>query len=127
MAEGSAELELFRRQWREELAGGAKRRRREAAAEPPAEPESRRSAEPPELGYLALARGLLDGGGPPGPAPRSPAPARPAGPPAGDGGGDGDDLLGQLIRDLVGLAALGSVPGEPGGLWVWSRGAVGPL
>lgn len=131
MAEGSAELELFRRQWREELAGGAKRRRREAAVEPPLEPplepESRGSAEPPEPGYLALARGLLDGGGPPGPAPRSPAPARPAGQPVGDGGGDGDDLLGQLIRDLVGLAALGSVPGEPGGLWVWSRGAMGPL
>ncbi|XP_075023344.1 F-box/WD repeat-containing protein 8 isoform X2 [Calonectris borealis] len=100
MAEGSAELELFRRRWQEELAGGAKRRRREAAAEPAAGPESRRSAEPSEPGYLALARGLLDGGAPPAPACRSPSPARPAEEPAGDGGGDGDDLLGQLIRDL---------------------------
>ncbi|XP_061226517.1 F-box/WD repeat-containing protein 8 [Neopsephotus bourkii] len=107
MAEGSAELELFRRCWREELAGGAKRRRREAAAaagQPPAgpaaEPGSRRSAEQAEPGYLALARGLLHGGAPPGPARRSPSPARPAEEPAGDGGGDGDDLLGQLIRDL---------------------------
>ncbi|XP_059683705.1 F-box/WD repeat-containing protein 8 [Gavia stellata] len=100
MAEGSAELELFRRRWREELAGGAKRRRREAAAELAAGPESRRSAEPSEPAYLALARGLLDGGAPPAPACRSPSPARPAEEPAGDGGGDGDDLLGQLIRDL---------------------------
>ncbi|KAM6377417.1 F-box/WD repeat-containing protein 8 isoform 2-T2 [Pluvialis apricaria] len=99
MAEGSAELELFRRRWREELAGGAKRRRREeeAVAKPAAEPEGRRSAEPSEPGYLALARGLLDGGAP---ACRSLSPARPAEEPAGDGGGDGDDLLGQLIRDL---------------------------
>ncbi|XP_074743742.1 F-box/WD repeat-containing protein 8 isoform X1 [Strix uralensis] len=106
MAGGSAELELFRRRWREELAGGAKRRRREAAAEQPAaeqpaaEPESRHSAEPGEPGYLALARGLLDGGASPVPARRSPSPARPAEEPVGDGGGDGDDLLGQLIRDL---------------------------
>ncbi|XP_075625454.1 F-box/WD repeat-containing protein 8 isoform X2 [Balearica regulorum gibbericeps] len=105
MAEGSAELELFRRRWREELAGGAKRQRREVAAEPAAGLENRRSAEPSEPGYLALARGLLDGGAPPAPAFRSPSPARPAEEPAedgdGDGGGDGDDLLGQLIRDLV--------------------------
>ncbi|XP_075625455.1 F-box/WD repeat-containing protein 8 isoform X3 [Balearica regulorum gibbericeps] len=104
MAEGSAELELFRRRWREELAGGAKRQRREVAAEPAAGLENRRSAEPSEPGYLALARGLLDGGAPPAPAFRSPSPARPAEEPAedgdGDGGGDGDDLLGQLIRDL---------------------------
>uniref|UniRef100_A0A8C4U0R5 F-box and WD repeat domain containing 8 n=1 Tax=Falco tinnunculus TaxID=100819 RepID=A0A8C4U0R5_FALTI len=93
MAEGSAELELFRRRWREELAGGAKRRRQEAAAAP----ERHRSAEPGEPSYLALARGLLDGGAP---ACRSPSPARPAEEPAEDGGGDGDDLLGQLIRDL---------------------------
>ncbi|XP_054700331.1 F-box/WD repeat-containing protein 8 isoform X3 [Grus americana] len=102
MAEGSAELELFRRRWREELAGGAKRQRREPAAEPAAGAENWRSAEPSEPGYLALARGLLDGGAPPSPACRSPSPARPAEEPAGDGdgGGDGDDLLGQLIRDL---------------------------
>ncbi|KAM9623590.1 F-box/WD repeat-containing protein 8 isoform 1-T1 [Morphnus guianensis] len=93
MAEVSAELELFRRRWREELAGDAKRRRREAVAA--AEPESRRGAEPGEPGYLTLARGLLDGGTP---ACRSPSPARPTEEPAGDG--DGDDLLGQLIRDL---------------------------
>ncbi|KAM6318049.1 F-box/WD repeat-containing protein 8 [Podargus strigoides] len=95
MAEGSAELELFRCRWREELEGGAKRRRREAAAEP----ASCCSAEPSEPGYLALARGLLDGSAP---ARRTPPPARPAEEPVRDGGGDGDgdDLLGQLIRDL---------------------------
>ncbi|XP_054248553.1 F-box/WD repeat-containing protein 8 [Indicator indicator] len=101
MAGVSAELELFRRRWREELAGGAKRRRREVVAEPAAKPESSSSSEPAEPGYLALARGLLDGGSQPAPARRSPSPARPAEEPAGDGGGDGsDDLLGQLIRDL---------------------------
>ncbi|XP_064024320.1 F-box/WD repeat-containing protein 8 isoform X1 [Pogoniulus pusillus] len=99
MAEGLAELELFRRRWRAELAGGAKRRRQEAAPEPAAKPESSGSSEQGEPGYLALARGLLDGGAQPGPARRSPPPARPAEEPAG--GGDGsDDLLGQLIRDL---------------------------
>lgn len=119
MAEGSAELELFRRRWREELAGGAKRRRREAAAEPAAGLESRRSAEPSEPGYLALARGLLDGGAP---ACRSPSPARPAEEPAGDGGGDGDDLLGQLIRDLVGLRGAGAALGWGGGPGASPRG-----
>ncbi|XP_071619851.1 F-box/WD repeat-containing protein 8 isoform X2 [Heliangelus exortis] len=105
MEGGSAELELFRQRWREELAGGAKRRRRETAAELPAGPQSHPSEEPSEPGYLALARGLLDGGVPPDPArpgPQpGPQPARPAEEPPGDrGGGGGDDLLGQLIRDL---------------------------
>lgn len=117
MAEGSAELELFRRRWRAELAGGAKRRRQEAAAEPAAKPESSSSSsEQGEPGYLALARGLLDGGA-------QPAPARPAEEPAGDGGGDGsDDLLGQLIRDLVGLRGPGAERVE---LWQPWRSAAG--
>lgn len=126
MAEVSAELELFRRRWREELAGDAKRRRRETAA---AEPESRRGAEPGEPGYLTLARGLLDGGTP---ACRSPSPARPTEEPAGDGDGDGDDLLGQLIRDLVGLcgprgcaAALALCLGVETGGEGWKEGGWG--
>ncbi|OXB65918.1 hypothetical protein ASZ78_008612 [Callipepla squamata] len=84
MAEGSAELELFRRRWREELAAGGKKRRREAAEGP-----GRDGA-----GCLALACGLLGGESP---APRSPPPARPCEEAAG---GEADDLLGQLIRDL---------------------------
>ncbi|XP_062445829.1 F-box/WD repeat-containing protein 8 [Rhea pennata] len=85
MAAGSAELELelFRRRWREELAGagaGGKRRRREPAA-----------------GGGSPARGPLGGGSPAPAARRGPQPGRAAAEPAGDGG---DDLLGQLIRDL---------------------------
>ncbi|RMC06032.1 hypothetical protein DUI87_17577 [Hirundo rustica rustica] len=99
MAAVPAEGERPRR--REERAGGTKRRREEPPQEPPVESPERPGetpGEPPaEPGYLALARGLLAGGAP---ARRSPAPARSAGEPAGDGAGDGDDLLGQLIRDL---------------------------
>lgn len=92
MAEGSAELELFRRRWREELAAGGKRRRREAAEGPDGLGRD-------GSGCLALACSLLDGESP---APRSPPPARPCEEAAGD---ETDDLLGQLIRDLVGRAA----------------------
>lgn len=92
MAEGSAELELFRRRWREELAAGGKKRRREAAEEP-----GRTGRD--GSGCLALACGLLDGESP---APSSPPPARPREEAARD---EADDLLGQLIRDLVGRAA----------------------
>lgn len=108
MAGGSAELELFRRRWREELAGGGKRRRREEAEPGGGEPrEAGEPKEPGEPGYLVLARGLLDGGEAPARCRSSPPAGRPAEEAAGDGGGDGDDLLGQLIRDLVGR-------GEPG-------------
>ncbi|XP_032055045.1 F-box/WD repeat-containing protein 8 [Aythya fuligula] len=101
MAGGSAELELFRRRWREELAGGGKRRRREEAEPGGGEPrEAGEPKEPGEPGYLVLARGLLDGGEAPARCRSSPPPGRPAEEAAGDGGGDGDDLLGQLIRDL---------------------------
>ncbi|KAF4792786.1 F-box and WD repeat domain containing 8 [Turdus rufiventris] len=100
MAAVPAERERPRR--REERAGSAKRRRREEPPQEPPEESPERPAETPrespaEPGYLALARGLLAGSAP---ARRSPAPARPAGEPTGDGAGDGDDLLGQLIRDL---------------------------
>ncbi|XP_031447951.1 F-box/WD repeat-containing protein 8 isoform X2 [Phasianus colchicus] len=87
MAEGSAELELFRRRWREELAAGGKKRRREAAEGPGGTGRD-------GSGCLALACGLLDGESP---APSSPPPARPCEEAAGE---EADDLLGQLIRDL---------------------------
>ncbi|XP_063029538.1 F-box/WD repeat-containing protein 8 [Melospiza melodia melodia] len=96
MAAVPAERERPRR--REERAGGAKRRRRdEPPQEPPERPGESPREPPAEPGYLALARGLLAGSAP---ARRSPAPARPAGEPADGEAGDGDDLLGQLIRDL---------------------------
>ncbi|XP_042684494.1 F-box/WD repeat-containing protein 8 [Centrocercus urophasianus] len=87
MAEGSAELELFRRRWREELAAGGKKRRREAAEGPGGTGRD-------GSGCLALACGLLDGESP---APSSPPPARPREEAVRD---EADDLLGQLIRDL---------------------------
>ncbi|XP_067406248.1 F-box/WD repeat-containing protein 8 isoform X2 [Emydura macquarii macquarii] len=128
MAAGPAELELFRRRWRAELAGarqqGTKRRRTAELGGSPSrrEPVSGWSScggvplaaprdgggeeERREAGYFALARNLLDGRAPgarsrrhrqprPGPLPPAqPAAAEP------EGGGDNNDLLGQLIRDL---------------------------
>ncbi|XP_019394901.1 PREDICTED: F-box/WD repeat-containing protein 8 [Crocodylus porosus] len=97
MADGPAELELFRRRWREELAG-AKRRRREPEPEPEPGVE-----EPGEAGGVALAWSLMDGrqlsSRPRPPRPRA-GPSKEAPAPAPAPGPAEDDLLGQLIRDL---------------------------
>ncbi|XP_053135807.1 F-box/WD repeat-containing protein 8 [Hemicordylus capensis] len=122
MVEGAAELELFRRRWRSELARGRRspaggggpgrsRKRPRQEAEEPAEPVrgwggfggiprwggGRRQEEQP----LPPAQGRPRSSSSSSPAAPAQGPPAAAAETAGDGGGGGkEDLLGQLIRDL---------------------------
>ncbi|XP_042299769.1 F-box/WD repeat-containing protein 8-like, partial [Sceloporus undulatus] len=106
MGDGAAELELFRRRWRAELAEQGRPRRRGRKRPREAEGGAREEAVRGWGGCGALARWEPEGEAEllgarrslAGPDPqRKPAPLAEA--PAGGGGGK-EDLLGQLIQDL---------------------------